>query len=224
MPSRFRRTFARATLYPTGQTPAPPSTTPRLSFYGTFLRTLIDSIAQSRCQQRERLAEAHAGFVGEGEDQPPSYGEVTGPPPSYDDMVEPAPTDQEVTESGMDPAPVGGAANGTTDLEPVAECRKRSQSIWIYFPHVELVYLMYAIQGSLSAQIEVLRHGEYDSAIFYVAAIALVRTNRSIVGYSSVLCYLKNTAKLREGSHDRYRTGTYPRDRSGSKALFVHPP
>lgn len=91
-------------------------------------------------------------------------------------MVEPAPAHQEVTESGTDPAAAGGGAlNGNRDLDPVAECRKRSQSIWIYFPHVELVYLMYAIQGSLSAQIEVLRHGEYDSVIFYVAAIALVR-------------------------------------------------
>lgn len=38
-----------------------------------------------------------------------------------------------------------------------------------------LVFLLYAVQGSLAAQIEVLRHG--DGVIFYVAAIALVSTN-----------------------------------------------
>ena len=90
-------------------------------------------------------------------------------------MTKSAPTHGEMTESAMDPAGAGGAANGSTDLEPVAKCRERSKSVWIHFPHVELVFLLYAVQGSLAAQLAVLRHG--DGVIFYVAAIALVRVN-----------------------------------------------
>lgn len=83
--------------------------------------------------------------------------EVAGPPPSYDETVH------------KDPA------ENHPDLEPVAKCRDRSKSIWIHFPHIELVFLLYAVQGSLATQVEVLRHGV--DRFFYAAAIALVSTH-----------------------------------------------
>ena len=91
-------------------------------------------------------------------------------------MTEAAPTHGEMTESDMEPVAAGGVTNGKLDLEPVAKCREHSTSVWIHFPHVELVFLLYAVQGSLATQLEVLRNG--DGVLFYVAAIALVRANR----------------------------------------------
>ncbi len=60
--------------------------------------------------------------------------------------------------------------------EQIASHRDRSQSIWLYFPHVELVYLLYSVQGSLTTQLAVLRDG--DGATFYAAAIVLVSNLR----------------------------------------------
>lgn len=90
-------------------------------------------------------------------------------------MTESAPTHGEMSESGIDPAAAGGASLGQLDLDPVEKCRERSKSIWIHFPHVELVFLLYAVQGSFAAQLEVLRHG--DGFPLYFAAIALVSTD-----------------------------------------------
>ena len=69
-------------------------------------------------------------------------------------------------------AGVATAPEAHADLEPVAKCRDRSKSIWIHFPHIELVFLLFAVQGSLAAQVEVLHNGV--DGLFYVAAIALV--------------------------------------------------
>lgn len=155
---------------------------------------------------------------------PPNYGEMAempGPPPSYTEMTK-APTHGEMTESGMDPTAAAVAANGKIDLEPVTKCRERSKSIWIHFPHVELVFLLYAVQGSLATQLGVLRHG--NGAIVFVAAIALVRTNRAFVAFPSAImltCKLHYPRRRTSGS---CRTCTLTRvkenerDRSGSKA------
>ena len=81
-------------------------------------------------------------------------------------------------EQGHPPAAGNGkkaAAGGTSEdpAEQIAKCRDKSQSIWIYFPHVELVFLLYAVQGSLTAQVAVLREGN-SGTVFYAAAVALV--------------------------------------------------
>ena len=109
------------------------------------------------------MTEARTGFE-----------EDSGPPRSWGEAVESAPACGGMTEPGVDPAGVKGAVNVQHDLEPVAKCRERSKSIWIHFPHVELVFLLYGVQGSLAAQLAVLRHG--DGVVFYVGAIALVST------------------------------------------------
>eukprot|EP00752_Nemacystus_decipiens_P006426 g5789.t1 len=143
-----------------------------------LLVSAVEAYWLQATQQRERLEEARTGF---GEDRPPpGYGEVAGPPPSYEEVIDAAPTHGEVAESVMDPVAAGGATTGKSDLEPVAKCRERSKSVWIHFPHVELVFLLYAVQGSLAAQLEVLRHG--DGVVFYVAAIALVAYPVFMVG------------------------------------------
>lgn len=120
------------------------------------------------------MEEARTGF-GEEEIRlppPPYYGEDAEPSWSYGETAASAPT---YGESSVGPARAGRAADGRWhELEPVAACRERSSSIWIYFPHVELVFLLYGVQGSLAVQLEVLRHG--DGVVFYVAAIALVST------------------------------------------------
>ncbi|CAM9329857.1 unnamed protein product [Ectocarpus sp. 8 AP-2014] len=114
-------------------------------------------------EERGQLAKARNDFA----EPPPSYDETTAPhqshdqaPPSYDEMLD-------VALAGVASAPEAHA-----DLEPVEKCRERSKSIWIHFPHIELVFLLFAVQGSLAAQVEVLHNGV--DGLFYVAAIALV--------------------------------------------------
>eukprot|EP00903_Cladosiphon_okamuranus_P012576 g11773.t1 len=143
-----------------------------------LLVSAVEAYWLQSSKERENLAEARAGF---GEDRvPSSYADMTGPPPSYEEMTESAPTHDDMTGSGKDTSAAGGAGNGKLDLDPVAKCREHSASIWIHFPHVELVFVLYAVQGSLAAQVQVLRHG--DGAIFYVAAIGLVFYPIFVVG------------------------------------------
>lgn len=97
-------------------------------------------------------------------------------------MTDPAPTHGEMNETYVGPAWGGGAARGLLELEPVAKCREHSKSIWIHFPHVELVFLLYAAQGSFATQLEILRHG--DGVMFVVAAIALVSTKNAEIAKS----------------------------------------
>eukprot|EP00903_Cladosiphon_okamuranus_P021518 g19782.t1 len=103
------------------------------------------------------------------EDQPP--------PPDYHDVVDQSPPDYNamVGQSTVTEDPKEKIAQSTDPeddpKEQIASHRDRSQSIWLYFPHVELVFLLYSVQGSLTTQLTVLRDG--DGAMFYAAAIVL---------------------------------------------------
>ena len=61
-----------------------------------------------------------------------------------------------------------------TRLSPVATCREKSTSVWLHFPHVELVVLFYAFEGAVASFASAMRHSECPE-IFYTALAAMVR-------------------------------------------------
>eukprot|EP00903_Cladosiphon_okamuranus_P009469 g9024.t1 len=56
------------------------------------------------------------------------------------------------------------------NMRKIAECRERSQSAWLHFPHVELVFLLFAFEGAVSAQVAAVR--ENPSALVFILAIS----------------------------------------------------
>ena len=40
----------------------------------------------------------------------------------------------------------------------VVKCRELSRSVWLYFPYIELVFLFYAFNGAVAAQMSALNH------------------------------------------------------------------
>ncbi|CAB1109109.1 unnamed protein product [Ectocarpus sp. CCAP 1310/34] len=152
-------------------------------------------------KKRDDLQEVRAAFEEGGVQQaaladgpppqrpPPSYEQVAikpdgqaasvdgplpqGPPPSYDKVAtKPDGAADDVNVGAEGTRSAGGEEAGDDGLGPVAKCRDRSKSLWIHFPHVELLFILYAFQGALAAQVDVLRHG--SGALVPVAAIALV--------------------------------------------------
>ncbi|CAM9193318.1 unnamed protein product, partial [Ectocarpus sp. 13 AM-2016] len=72
----------------------------------------------------------------------------------------------------------GGGGLGTltraeSRLSPVAECREHSRSAWLHFPHVELVFLFFAYEGAVAAQVSALREVGCPPAMI-AAGLALV--------------------------------------------------
>lgn len=59
-------------------------------------------------------------------------------------------------------------------LNPVAACREQSTSVWVHFPHVELVILFFAFEGAVASFASAMRHSECPE-IFYTALTAMVR-------------------------------------------------
>lgn len=72
-------------------------------------------------------------------------------------------------------------------LSPIAECREVSASVLLHFPHIELLFLVFAFEGAMTAQIGAIRHATCPQ-VFCTAVIVLVRTN---------VC--KRTVKLLQG-------------------------
>lgn len=58
-------------------------------------------------------------------------------------------------------------------LKSISDCRDRSRSAWLHFPHVELVFLLFAFEGAVGAQASALRNIDCP-ATFFMAAVALV--------------------------------------------------
>lgn len=89
---------------------------------------------------------------------------------------------------------------------PIADCRAMSSSVWLHFPHVELVFLFFAFEGAVASQASAIKHAECPTT-FYLGLFALVsEINIVIVG--------RSTARSREdvpvspnnnGSNKRYR-------------------
>lgn len=71
---------------------------------------------------------------------------------------------------------VGGGASTTPrdgsrfNMNKVAECREQSQSAWLHFPHIELIFLLFAFEGGVAAQVAAIR--ESTSRVVSILAIA----------------------------------------------------
>lgn len=66
-------------------------------------------------------------------------------------------------------------------LSPVAECREVSASVLLHFPHIELLFLFFAFQGSVAAQIGAIRHATCPQ-IIGTAVVILVRVHECMGG------------------------------------------
>lgn len=55
-------------------------------------------------------------------------------------------------------------------MKKIVECRERSQSVWLHFPHVELVFLLFAFEGSVASEVSAVR--ENASPVVLSMAIA----------------------------------------------------
>lgn len=56
----------------------------------------------------------------------------------------------------------------------LANCRYRSRSVWLYFPHIELLFLLFAFEGAMASQLATMRGGGCPW-VFYLACTFLVR-------------------------------------------------
>lgn len=55
-------------------------------------------------------------------------------------------------------------------VDPVIDCRDKSTSAWLHFPHVELLFLLFAFEGFVVAQI----YGIQQSRCLSVQIVAVV--------------------------------------------------
>lgn len=62
------------------------------------------------------------------------------------------------------------------EQNPIVACRRRSRSIWLHFPHLELLFLFWAFEGAVAAQVSAIRTAECPW-VFWLAVATLVRTN-----------------------------------------------
>lgn len=60
----------------------------------------------------------------------------------------------------------------------VERCRRHSGSTWLYFPHMELLFLLFAFEGAVAAQASAIRTADCEE-IVVAASIALVSYLRS---------------------------------------------
>lgn len=65
----------------------------------------------------------------------------------------------------------------THDIQnDLIECRDKSSSVWLHFPHLELVFLLFAFQGVVASQAQVIHHtGRGCAPVTYTAITLLVR-------------------------------------------------
>lgn len=69
--------------------------------------------------------------------------------------------------------------------DQIAECRDMSKSVWLHFPHVELLFLLFALQGTVAAQVAAVRNVE-SMPLTKVASVALV----GVAPLQTILCQL----------------------------------
>ncbi|CAM9869077.1 unnamed protein product, partial [Ectocarpus fasciculatus] len=60
-----------------------------------------------------------------------------------------------------------------SSIGQVSECRELSQSAWLHYPHLELVFLFFAFEGAVTSQVSALRSAS-SSTVFYAALATLV--------------------------------------------------
>lgn len=67
----------------------------------------------------------------------------------------------------------GPTHEGSHDLNLISECRDHSASSWLHFPHIELVFLFFAFEGAVAAEVSALR-GSTCPWVIFMAVTALV--------------------------------------------------
>ena len=102
--------------------------------------------------------------------------ELDGPGPLAEVPAQLSPVDEDEQPDGSDEE--GGVrglvrVRGKRRLNPVAACREQSTSVWLHFPHVELVLLFFAFEGAVASFASAVRHSECPE-MFYTALGALV--------------------------------------------------
>ncbi|CAM9352767.1 unnamed protein product, partial [Hapterophycus canaliculatus] len=115
---------------------------------GIPVRDLHCSVSWAHRYASQAAAPVHAKTRGKDFDSP------------YGDLVS--------EEEGVPPSPIM-----KTQQEMHAETRGRSSSVWLYFPHIELLFLFFAFEGALAADLAALRERE-SSWVLFVASMALI--------------------------------------------------
>lgn len=86
------------------------------------------------------------------------------------------------------------------NMNKIAECREKSRSAWLHFPHVELVFLLFAFEGAVAAQVSAIREST-SKVVLCLAIISLVRFAPCSITLSSlfrVLATVHNTCAFVE--------------------------
>lgn len=56
------------------------------------------------------------------------------------------------------------------NIEKIVECREKSRSAWLHFPHVELVFLLFAFEGAVACQVSTIRQNVSPISSFLAVA------------------------------------------------------
>lgn len=70
--------------------------------------------------------------------------------------------------------PVVARRTNRLNLDKIAECREKSQSAWLHFPHIELIFLLFAFEGAVASQVAAIREN-LSIATLILAMVYLVR-------------------------------------------------
>ena len=74
---------------------------------------------------------------------------------------------------------------GDSVSHPILACRRRSRSIWLHFPHLELLFLFWAFEGAATAQVSALTNAACPR-VFWLALAALVRKKYECIVSSAI--------------------------------------
>ena len=97
----------------------------------------------------------------------PFASQVSSRLPPFDELEDDSNDEEEGRGQGLVPM------RGESRMSPVATCREQSTSVWLHFPHVELVILFFAFEGAVASFASAMRHSECPE-IFYTALTAMV--------------------------------------------------
>lgn len=95
--------------------------------------------------------------------------------------------DNEEIEAKEDKDQEQGSSNedrtGNQVVDPVIDCRDKSSSAWLHFPHVELLFLFFAFEGFVAAQIYGIEQSRCRSVQIVAAVVLVSLLNVSIYVY-----------------------------------------
>ncbi|CAB1104649.1 unnamed protein product [Ectocarpus sp. CCAP 1310/34] len=102
----------------------------------------------------------------------------------------------------------GGRTNARQrkSMGRVLECRQLSQSPWLHYPHLELIFLFFAFEGAVTSQVSALRSTS-SSKLYYAALVTLVlypvlmfamvaRTHRVRVRSDALIVFVSNENRV----------------------------